>query len=143
MRVVSSQRATQTTSGSKAGASMRTGAAFSASFSSVQTPAANDVAALTSLASISSLLSVQGVDAVDDATQGQKRAVANASETLDILDEIKLGMLVGDVPTDKLQRLLERVEEERAEIDDPDLANLLDHIELRARVELAKFGQKS
>ncbi len=141
MRVVSSQRSTQAMSSSKSGASARAGAAFVPSFSGAQTQAANDVASLSSLTSISSLLAIQGVDAPDDALTGRKRAVVNARETLDLLDDIKLGLLSGEVPTDKLEGLLERVQHEREGVDDPELNNLLDHIELRARVELAKFGR--
>ena len=90
-----------------------------------------------------------GVDSValvrletpDDALAGKRRAVENASETLDILDEIKLGLLVGEVPSHKLEGLLERVQQEREGLDDPELEDLLDHIDLRARVELAKYGR--
>lgn len=96
---------------------------------------------VSSLTSIGSLLAVQGVEAPDDALTGQRKAVQNATETLDILDEIKLGLLVGEEPTNKLQGLLALVETEREGVDDPELENVLNHIELRARVELAKYGQ--
>lgn len=142
MKIVSSQRAAPTKGPAKKAASGATGAVFSPNFGSgggaQPSQAAGGVSTLTS---IHSLLAVQGVDAPDDPTTGRRRAIENASETLDVLDELKLGLLAGELPADKLQRLLSHVSTERSEIDDPALANVLDHIELRARVELAKYGQ--
>jgi len=59
---------------------------------------------------------------------------------LDILDEIKLSLLMGQLPKAKLSRLLSVVERQNGTFNDPRLGEVLAEIELRARVELAKFG---
>ena len=60
-----------------------------------------------------------------------------------MLDALKLDVLSGQVSRHKLGRLALIVANERAQIADPALQNVLDHIELRARVELAKFEQSA
>ncbi|MAN63983.1 MAG: hypothetical protein CMI60_18770 [Parvibaculum sp.] len=143
MKIVSSQRPAPSKGPAKKAGPGATGAVFSPDFGSGGAQAGQAAGGVSSLTSIHSLLAVQGVDASDDSMTGRRRAIENASETLDILDDLKLGLLAGELPADKLQRLLSHVSAERSEIDDPALANVLDHIELRARVELAKYGRAS
>lgn len=98
------------------------------------------------LAGLSGLASLTGVDALlslqetGDATTAPRRAVARGEHMLDILDDIKLALLSGQIPQAKLNRLLTVVEGHQGALHDPRLADILGHIELRARVELAKFG---
>ncbi|MCE7999834.1 MAG: hypothetical protein HEP70_13320 [Rhodobiaceae bacterium] len=143
MKIVSSQRAAPSKAPVKKAGAGATGAVFSPDFGSGGAQASQAAGGVSSLTSIHSLLAVQGVDAPDDPLTGRRRAIENASETLDVLDELKLGLLAGELPADKLERLLSHVSEERSEIDDPELSNVLDHIELRARVELAKYSRTS
>ncbi len=58
---------------------------------------------------------------------------------LDLLDEVKLSLLDGEPTTTALERLTRAVRSERAETGDPGLEGLLDEIETRAAVELAKL----
>jgi len=141
MKVVSSQRPVASRGAAKSARTAPSGSTFAPDMGTVSASAGGGVSTVSALTSIGSLLAVQGVEAPDDALTGQRKAVQNAAETLDILDEIKLGLLVGEEPTNKLQGLLALVETEREGVDDPELENVLDHIELRARVELAKYGQ--
>ncbi|GAK44739.1 flagellar assembly regulator FliX [Tepidicaulis marinus] len=130
------------TSGSapRAGKSSASGAVFQPSGASDAAPA-RAAAGSGPLAALDALLAVQGADTVGDFKGGKRRAVARGEEILDILDEIKLGLLSGQVPGPKLTRLLSIVERQRDQVADPQLCEVLDHIELRARVELAKFGR--
>ncbi|HUD51717.1 flagellar assembly protein FliX [Parvibaculum sp.] len=96
--------------------------------------------ATTSLGAVDALLALQEASFVGDALNSPKRAIARGEQMLDMLDDIKLALLSGQVPQQKLSRLLMAVEGQKAHVADPGLANILDHIELRARVELAKFG---
>ena len=50
-------------------------------------------------------------------------------------------LLSGGIPRDRLKQLLELVEQRRNTFRDPRLVELLDDIELRAKVELAKLGE--
>ncbi len=99
------------------------------------------LSATASLAAVDSLLALQ--EAGGDVPNAPRRAIARGEHMLDILDDIKLALLTGQVPQAKLSRLLSVVEGQQAQVNDPELAHILDHIELRARVELAKFGSFS
>lgn len=100
--------------------------------------AASSVAGSGPIAAVDSLLALQEVP---DATTGRSRAVLRGVDLLDNLDEIRLGLLVGTIPHSKLSALMNAVRESREEVDDPRLAAVLDEIEVRASVELAKLGR--
>ena len=96
----------------------------------------------SSASSIDMILAIQGVgDATEDTGKRQK-AAAWGHDLLDRLDAIRLGLLAGRIPPDRLERLGEALARERENTDDPELSALLKDIELRARVELAKFGRR-
>lgn len=59
---------------------------------------------------------------------------------LDLLDEIRAGMLDGAVSEGTLRRLVVLVDAKREDFVDPGLSQVMDEIDLRARVELAKLG---
>jgi len=92
------------------------------------------------LAAVDSLLALQEVP---DATTGRSRGLARAEDMLDNLDEIRLGLLMGAIPQAKLSALMQTVKDNRDQVDDPRMAAVLDEIELRAAVELAKLGHYS
>ncbi|MBM3507080.1 MAG: hypothetical protein FJX64_05030 [Alphaproteobacteria bacterium] len=62
-------------------------------------------------------------------------------DLLDRLDEIRMGLLMGAIPKDRLGNLVRLVRARRDGVMDPKLTAILDDIELRAMVELAKLGQ--
>ncbi|MGE5146986.1 MAG: flagellar assembly protein FliX [Candidatus Eiseniibacteriota bacterium] len=86
------------------------------------------------------LLSIQEMA---DATTGRSRAKARGEAMLDRLDEIRLGLLAGAVPKERLVELSRLARVRRGETDDPRLVEVLDEIQLRAEVELAKLDFKS
>jgi len=98
--------------------------------------AASQKSGVQPVAAVDSLLSLQEVG---DQGGGRKRAIQRASSMLDILDDLKIGLLEGNVSVTKLQSLMRYVETKRDHLDDPSLSHVLDEIELRARVEIAKF----
>jgi hypothetical protein len=75
-----------------------------------------------------------------DATTGRSRARARGEAMLDRLDEIRLGLLAGAMPKERLVELSRLARVRRGEVDDPRLVEVLDEIELRAEVELAKLS---
>jgi len=93
---------------------------------------------------------VQGVDAllslqeVDDSTarQGDARAQRWGADLLDRLDLLRLGILSGGIPRADLERIASLVGAQRQRATDPRLAEVLGEIELRARVELAKYAPR-
>lgn len=90
---------------------------------------------------------VQSVDAVlalqtvGDATSSPANARARqwGFDTLDQLERIRTDLLLGAIPKERLVNLARMVSERRQRADDPGLEELLDDIELRVRVEIAKF----
>lgn len=96
---------------------------------------ASPVTGPTSLGQLDGLLALQEVPD-DSSGQAQQRGEA----LLDRLDELRLAILTGRLRPADLERLTRLVAEQRAAVDDPRLAGVLDEIELRAAVELAKLG---
>lgn len=98
------------------------------------------VDALAPMSAVEALLAAQSVgDATEE--EGRRRAVQRCEDILDQLEIIRTGLLDGSIPEDKLVRLTELVRSHRDATADPRLAALLDEIELRAAVELAKLGR--
>jgi hypothetical protein len=71
-------------------------------------------------------------------TERKRRAVRRAGRLLDVLDQVKLTLLDGLAPDVALLNLASAVGDQRSETDDPALEGVLDEIETRAMVELAK-----
>ncbi len=92
--------------------------------------------AMTGVASIDALLALQSVGSP---LERKKRAVKRAGRLLDVLDEIKIGMLDGVIPGGALGKLVTAIRDQREETDDPRLESVLNDIETRAAVELAKL----
>jgi hypothetical protein len=88
-------------------------------------------------AALDALLALQ---AVEDPLFKKKKAVRRGKALLDVLEEMKADLLVGRIGEGRLNQLLALIGQAR-EKSDPDLDALIDDIELRARVELAKLGQ--
>lgn len=90
---------------------------------------------------------ISGVDAllmvqqVDDSVErdARRRLVRRGEDLLDLLEELRHGLLMGEIPRDKLVTLAQMVRSRRENCGDPRLGALLDEIELRVEVELAKL----
>lgn len=98
------------------------------------------VAASSAPASVNPLLAVQEVA---DATSGRAQARARGEAMLERLDDIRIGLLTGFVPRDRLEDLLRLVNDNRSRAGAGRLGEVLDEIELRAKVELAKLSLES
>ncbi|MBB6209273.1 hypothetical protein FHS48_000675 [Novispirillum itersonii] len=93
------------------------------------------------LAGIESILAMQSVD--PDAGGGaRKRMIQRGEELLDHLEELRQGVLDGKVSKDSLTSLAHLARTRRESGVDPQLAAVLDEIELRAEVELAKLNRR-
>lgn len=100
--------------------------------------AAGGVSASNAISSVDALLAAQSVDAPDD--QGKRQAYERGENILDRLDELRHGLLSGTLTMAQVQSLASLVRAQRATVMDPGLKQVLDEIELRAEVELAKFA---
>ncbi len=89
---------------------------------------------------VSALIALQEVDQEPD---DQQKAKDHGEGLLDELEQIRLGLLGGQLSYSKLQKIREMVDQKMAvENLHPDLQMVLNEIELRVRVELAKFEKK-
>ena len=90
---------------------------------------------------IAALSAVRAAQEIPDRPGGQRRALARGRRLLDALEQIRLGLLEGALPEASMRRLAGLLQAERPSIADATLAVVLDEIELRAAVELAKGQQ--
>jgi hypothetical protein len=107
-----------------------------------ETTAANGHGAVggpVGLSGVSTVLALQGAP---DSTErrARQRAVQRGDAMLDELEQIRLGLLLGSIPQSRLEQLGQMVRARREQVDDPKLMAILDEIELRAAVELAKLA---
>ncbi len=94
-----------------------------------------------SAAQLDSVEALVALQEVPDATRQTKRPEQrHAEDLLDRLDQIRLGLLRGNLSRIDLQALVLRMAERRRDTGDPRLIAIVDEIELRAKVELAKLS---
>ena len=87
---------------------------------------------------IDALLAMQGVE---DPVERRKRSVARGRGALDVLDDLKIGLLSGNLEASTVSRLRDAAANLKSSSGDPGLDAVLSEIELRVEVELAKAGQ--
>jgi hypothetical protein len=90
---------------------------------------------------MSTVLALQETPDATTRSRARQRAKERGSLMLDQLEELRLGLLLGTVPLAKLESLAQLVRAKREQIDDPKLLAILDEIEVRAAVELAKLSR--
>jgi hypothetical protein len=94
-------------------------------------------APLSAVGGLDALLALQSVGGP---LEGRRRAVKRGATLLDLLEETKADLLLGGVSAGRLDTMVATLATLR-ERSLPELDALLDDIELRARVELAKLGR--
>ena len=106
----------------------------------VRAPGPAGLAPTPPLAALSGVLAVQEVE---DPRAERRRAVRHGDSLLDELRALQLGVVDGRVSEGTLRRLAGLVDGLRPAAGDARLAAVLDAIELRAAVELAKLRRKA
>ena len=124
------------------GASVRaraaTGARFSPDAGAAQKPGAAQPAA--GLIGLDAVLSLQADH--DEGRERRRQAARRGRDLLDSLEALKIALLSGRVSAQEIARLSRQMQETSVATGDPRLDDLLAHIELRARVELAKLAPR-
>ena len=107
-------------------------------FISKGTESASRASTTQNIARVDSLLSVQ---AAEDPTAraAKKRMRKRSSDILNELDKIRVGMLTGNLTVGHMVDVADVVASHREKITDPALTAIMDEIDLRAQVELAKM----
>lgn len=118
------------------------GGAFASELSGTKEGAgASSTSKVGSTAPLASLDAVLALQEAPDATQGRSKGLKRAEEMLDLLEEVRKGILLGAISMPNLRSLADMARNQRGNTGDKNLDAILADIELRAEVELAKFGQ--
>ncbi len=112
---------------------------FSLPDDAAATPESRAPVAPKAAANIDTLLALQGVE--EDPVERRKRSVARGKGALDVLDDLKIGLLSGNFNAATVSRLRDAAANLKSSSGDPGLDSVLSEIELRVEVELAKAGQ--
>ena len=90
------------------------------------------------ITAIDSLLAAQAAE--DPAErQARQKAIMRADSLLDRLDDMRMRLLTGTITIAQIVDISNIVATHRERIDDPELTAILDEIDLRAQIELAKL----
>jgi Class II flagellar assembly regulator len=128
-----------TTLGSPAGNAKRTSASGFSLPDAASAPEARAASAPKAAANIDALLALQGIE--EDPAERRKRSVQRGKGALDVLDDLKIGLLSGNFDASTVSRLRDAAANLKPSSGDPGLDSVLSEIELRVEVELAKAGQ--
>lgn len=90
---------------------------------------------------VQALNALLAVQEVGDSTEGRARARRRAESLLDRLEELRLAIMLGEVPLAELEQLAAQLSQRQEAVTDPKLAQIINEIEIRAAVELAKRGR--
>ncbi len=115
----------------------KTGEKFSLPEETTDTVATSSVASSAPIASIDAIMALQGVD---DSTSSDQKALNKGKDLLDRLEDIRHGLLIGSIPVERLKQLKQTLASYDVSAADPKLAEIVQEIEVRAAVELAKLG---
>lgn len=118
--------------------SSSTGEVFTLDLPSSSGPAQTEAA--TETFALDSLMILQEVN-LDDLNK--KTAYKQGEKILDILDSIRKDLIMGGLTLDKLHHLAQIIQKKKQTTIDPKLKAIIDEIELRAKVEIAKYEMQS
>ena len=111
-------------------------AAFGKALSTEETQASGSMSGTAPITSVNSLLSLQELPT---ATDGKSKGVQRAEGLLEHLEAIRHGLLLGQISKKRLTDIVKALESQREKNLDPGLVQIINDIELRAKVELAKL----
>lgn len=122
----------------KSSASSADNASFDSMLASADAKETQSAASSGSIAQVDALLSIQEAE---DPTQGgaKKRMRQRADKILNMLDDVRDAMLGGQLTVGHMVDIADVVASHREKITDPALTGIMDEIDLRAQVELAKM----
>ena len=101
-------------------------------------PTPSSVSEAAPLAPVNSLFSIQEVG---DAASGRSRGLSRGHDLLDRLEALRHALVLGSLSAAQIEQLKALAAEGRGSVDAPRLAEILNEIETRAAVELAKLGR--
>ncbi len=137
MKIEGPSKAGATSKTSKAGKAGKTDSTFGDMVASAAAET-QSAAATQSIAQVDALLSVQSVETATE--RGKKGRMRERGEkVLRQLDHLRLAMLTGNMSLGQMIDIADVVASQRETIDDPEMTAVLDEIDLRAQIEIAKM----
>ena len=140
MKIDGTKSSSDVSKNKKTGKAASTGGAFKSMMADGDqgTGGVSGASASTSIASVDALLMAQ---ATEDPAQkkSQKRMRERAESLLDKLNDLKMSMLTGEITVGHMISISDVAASHREKITDPELSALLDEVDLRAQIELAKL----
>ncbi len=100
---------------------------------------ASEVEATPGVAAVGGLAGLLGAQEVDEREARRRQQAKRGKLTLDALANLRDALLIGTLPYHVIRQLEQLVAQERGETTDPELMSILNEIEVRAAVELAKL----
>lgn len=125
-------------SGRRAGAA---GGGFSVQGPGPAGPAA-PAAPTTGAAGVMGVQALLALQDVGGPLEGRRRSVRRAERLIDVLDDLRVALIDGVMRPDQVRALASTIAEQRAATGDPRLEAILDEIETRAAVEMAKLEMR-
>lgn len=96
----------------------------------------------SSLSSVSSLSALQNLEALQGVTyEDPKQDLSRGREILDLLEGVRQELLIGEISLSRLHKIETLVGQHRTKTLEPTLMEILNDIDLRAKVEIAKYEQ--
>jgi len=119
--------------------------AFAEDLKQVTDSPAADAAGTVSGSVVAGVGAVLAAQEVGDATQGRSKGllIDRGNRLLDSLEGLQVALLGGNLSKDKVVELAQTLREKRPDDSDDQLNELIDDIELRAEVELAKLTRET
>ena len=115
-----------------------TGESFSEYLKMSSTQESNNIQNTTAMTSADAIFAAQMVDGEEERQKKQK-LLKRSYGLLDRLEEIRDGLLLGSISKDKLIEISRMVKNKNIKCDDEKLREIMEEIELRVEVELAKI----
>lgn len=94
----------------------------------------------SSIGDVGSVDALLALQSVDDPVLAKKKTIKRGHQLLDGLEQLKTDLLVGRVSEGRLNNMLKMLKN-APDVDDPELKAVIDDIELRVQVELAKLDR--
>ena len=103
------------------------------------TPVASQQQAAADIPPVNTMGALLSLQEMPEDEVRNRKALMQSKATLETLEQLRHALLLGNVPQHLLKNLHRMVHDQKQKVTDPRLAEVMDDIELRAAVELAKL----
>lgn len=109
-----------------------------------ETQGGGDISPTVEGGGVGAVESVFALQEVPNSTDGRSRAILRdyGNDLLDRLDDLRLGILNGAYSKERLAELAQNLRKKRQNSEDSRLNEIIEEIELRAEVEIAKLTRR-